>query len=154
MERNDIESSLVANDLSYCEICSKEFTSKKLLRSHLLVHVGQPRVLLNRITSIVKPVVVVKKKHVAETTYRLDQETKGSLKLTLKKQSSNDSLKLTLKKSSISQDFTVVSKNINNFEYYYKNEVAGTANDADKSSTDNNDHIGEHNDNLTTSDQV
>lgn len=45
-----------------------------------------------------------------EETYWLDPETKGSLKLTLKKQQlhTTDPLKLTLKKSSASKDFTVV----------------------------------------------
>lgn len=81
--------------------------TKKQLRSHILTHLGRARVVLRRVTNL-KP---IKKKH--SSTYWLDPNKKGSLKLTLKKQSSVDSLKLKFKKSSKSEDFTVVNSNIN-----------------------------------------
>ncbi|XP_046419282.1 uncharacterized protein LOC124179162 isoform X1 [Neodiprion fabricii] len=121
-----------STEVSVCEICNRQFLKKKDLRSHFLVHVGQPRVVLNRIPNR-KPA----KKHVTDT-YRLDPEKKGSLKLTLKKQGSTDSLKLTLKKSSISQDFAVVNTNLDS-ENYQRNDVAGSGtNDSkDTSNTEN-----------------
>ncbi|XP_076668794.1 uncharacterized protein LOC143369150 isoform X2 [Andrena cerasifolii] len=108
-EHIDDQSSLypLSPSLLSCEICGEKFATKKQLRSHILTHLGRARVVLRRVANL-KP---VKKKH--SSTYWLDPNKKGSLKLTLKKQSSVDSLKLKLKKSSKSEDFTVVNSNIN-----------------------------------------
>ncbi|XP_076244581.1 uncharacterized protein LOC143185456 isoform X2 [Calliopsis andreniformis] len=95
------------SEILSCEICGKEFLTKKQLRSHIFTHLGRARVVLRRVTNL-KP---VKRKH--SNTYWLDSKKKGSLKLILKKQSFLDPLKLKLKKSSQSEDFTVVNSNIN-----------------------------------------
>lgn len=58
-------------------------------------------------------------------TYWLDSETKGSLKLTTKKQSIAESLKLTLKKkSSESSNFTVVHSNFNLVKNHQQRDMA------------------------------
>lgn len=93
--------------LLHCEICRKQFISKKQLRIHIHTHLGRPRIVLKRISNLKS----IKRKY--SNTYWLDPEKKGSLKLTLKKQSLSDSLKLTLKKSPESEDFAVVNTNIN-----------------------------------------
>ncbi|XP_029037968.1 putative uncharacterized protein DDB_G0289263 isoform X2 [Osmia bicornis bicornis] len=93
--------------LLHCEICRKQFISKKQLRIHIHTHLGKPRIVLKRISNLKS----IKRKY--NNTYWLDPEKKGSLKLTLKKQSLSDSLKLTLKKSPESKDFAVVNTNIN-----------------------------------------
>lgn len=87
-----------------CEICSQEFATKKDLRSHIIVHLGEPRIVLKRCSGL----KTLKKKE--KDTYWLDPGTKGSLKLTLKKHQlvAGDELKLKLKKSSKSEDFAVV----------------------------------------------
>ncbi|XP_076279553.1 uncharacterized protein LOC143208744 isoform X2 [Lasioglossum baleicum] len=104
-----------------CEICGQQFVSKKQLRLHIYSHLGSPRVVLRRLTNL----KTVKKKR--NSTYWLDPEKKGSLKLTLKKQTFSDSLKLTLKKSSKSKDFAVVNSNINlSTEIHRQGDVAGT----------------------------
>ncbi|XP_068974313.1 myb-like protein I isoform X5 [Bombus flavifrons] len=107
-----------------CEICKKQFVTKKQLRTHIHTHLGRPRIVLRRVT-----LKSVKKKN--SNTYWLDPEKKGSLKLTLKKQNFNDPLKLKLKKSSKSEDFTVVKSNINlGTENHNHRDVAGaTEND-------------------------
>ncbi|XP_076177505.1 uncharacterized protein LOC143151898 isoform X4 [Ptiloglossa arizonensis] len=103
-----------------CEICGEQFVSKKQLRCHIHTHLGRARIVLRRITNL----KAIKKKH--SNTYWLDPEKKGSLKLTLKKQSFSDPLKLKLKKSSESEDFTVVNTNINlGTENYRQGDVAG-----------------------------
>lgn len=83
-EQIDIPKSLacVPEDLPQCEVCGQQFLTKKELRSHVTVHLGQPRIILKRCTSLQS----VKKKD----TYCLTQERKGSLKLTLKKQNHRD----------------------------------------------------------------
>ncbi|XP_033178558.1 myb-like protein I isoform X5 [Bombus impatiens] len=107
-----------------CEVCKKQFVTKKQLRTHIHTHLGRPRIVLRRVT-----LKSVKKKN--SNTYWLDPEKKGSLKLTLKKQNFNDPLKLKLKKSSKSEDFTVVKSNINlGTENHNHRDVAGaTEND-------------------------
>ncbi|XP_033353790.1 myb-like protein I isoform X6 [Bombus vosnesenskii] len=107
-----------------CEVCKKQFVTKKQLRTHIQTHLGRPRIVLRRVT-----LKSVKKKN--SNTYWLDPEKKGSLKLTLKKQNFNDPLKLKLKKSSKSEDFTVVKSNINlGTENHNHRDVAGaTEND-------------------------
>ncbi|XP_061932110.1 uncharacterized protein LOC108003584 isoform X3 [Apis cerana] len=103
-----------------CEICKKQFVTKKQLRIHIHTHLGRPRIVLRRVTNLKS----FKKKH--SNTYWLDPEKKGSLKLTLKKQNFTDSLKLKLKKSSESEDFTVVKSNINlGIENHSQRDVAG-----------------------------
>ncbi|XP_017875771.1 uncharacterized protein LOC108622418 isoform X2 [Ceratina calcarata] len=90
-----------------CEICRKQYTTKKQLRTHILTHLGSPRVVLRKVTNF---------KSITKTqtdTYWLNPEGNGSLKLTLKKQNSSEHLKLKLRKSSESEDFTVVKSNIN-----------------------------------------
>nr|XP_012151773.1 PREDICTED: uncharacterized protein LOC100880584 isoform X3 [Megachile rotundata] len=107
-----------------CEICSKQFISKKQLRIHIYTHLGRPRIVLKRIANLKS----VKRKY--SNTYWLDPGKKGSLKLTLKKQTFCDSLKLTLKKSSESEDFAVVNTNINlGTENHCREDVAGTEDD-------------------------
>ncbi|XP_034947129.1 histone acetyltransferase KAT6A-like isoform X2 [Chelonus insularis] len=69
-----------SEDLPQCEVCSQQFLTKKELRSHITLHLGQPRIILKRCTNLQN----VKKKE--KNTYCLSQEKKGSLKLTLKKQ--------------------------------------------------------------------
>ncbi|XP_068990826.1 uncharacterized protein [Neodiprion pinetum] len=135
-----------STEVSVCEICNRQFLKKKDLRSHFLVHVGQPRVVLNRIPNR-KPA----KKHVTDT-YRLDPEKKGSLKLTLKKQGSTDSLKLTLKKSSISQDFAVVNTNLDS-ENYQRNDVAGSGTNDSKDTSNTENDADEPFENVTINQQ-
>ena len=110
-------------DLAKCEICDKEFFTKTELHTHQISHLGQPRIVLKRCADA-KP---VKKKDKKKDTYWLDPETKGSLKLTLKKQQlpDTDALKFTLKKSSQSEDFAVVNTNLDldrNEENCYEEE--------------------------------
>lgn len=105
-----------------CGICDERFPTKKQLRVHIHTHLRRPRIVLRRVTE-----PKVSRKHTGES-YWLDPEKKGSLKLTLKKQSIllADSLKLTLKKSSESADFTVVSNNFDlDFGNYSEEDVAG-----------------------------
>lgn len=93
------------------------------MSAHVVAHLGKPRVVLKRIRDL-KP----QKKEPGDS-YWLDSEQKGTLKITLKKQSSCDPLKLTLKKSPISEDFTVVSSNLNfdkRVSFQEDEELAGT----------------------------
>lgn len=141
----------LSSDVSSCEVCNQEFSTKRELRSHFLVHIGQPRVILNRISNV-RP---AKKKHITNTSsYRLDPDTKGSLKLTLKKQSSTDSLKLTLKKSSISEDFTVVNSNLDLNNYHSRNEVAGTGTNDSKDTENADKDVEQSFENVTINQQV
>jgi len=74
---------------------------------------------------VTNPKIVKLKKQ--NDTYWLDPEKKGSLKLTLKKQTIADSLKLTLKKSHESEDFTVVNNHLHsNIGNHQQEDVAGT----------------------------
>ncbi|CAK9805813.1 hypothetical protein ANTQUA_LOCUS4575 [Anthophora quadrimaculata] len=103
-----------------CEICRKQFVTKKQLRIHIYTHLGRPRIILRRVVNLKS----FKKKD--SDTYWLDPEKKGSLKLTLKKQNFTDPLKLKLKKSSESEDFTVVKSNISlGTENHGQGDVAG-----------------------------
>ena len=102
--------------LFQCEICEQEFDTKQELHSHILCHLGQPRVVLKRIPST----KISKKKH---ESYQLDPDVKGALKFKLKKQTNPpDSLKLTLKKSSLTKDFTIINSNVDS---YNTEDVAG-----------------------------
>lgn len=74
----------VSEELPQCEVCSQQFLTKKELRSHITLHLGQPRVVLKRCSNL----HLVKKKE--KDKYSLTQEKKGSLKLTLKKQNHRD----------------------------------------------------------------
>lgn len=97
---------LSGQQLFNCNICGEQFASKKQLRVHIHTHLRESYIVLRRVTS---PKVVRLKRQ--NDTYWLDPEKKGSLKLTLKKQTVADPLKLTLKKSNKSKDFTVVNSN-------------------------------------------
>lgn len=104
-----------------CGICGQQFPTKKQLRIHINTHLRKPRIVLKRVTGPKAKVVCTQ-----SDTYWLDPETKGSLKLTLKKQSIAESLKLTLrKKSSESADFTVVHSNFNLVRNHQQRDVAG-----------------------------
>lgn len=92
-------------DLPQCEICGQKFSSKKELRSHIEAHLGQPRIVLKRISNVKGG----KKKH--SDKYKLNKDQSGKLKITLKKQGLSDGLKLTIKKSSLSKDFTIINSN-------------------------------------------
>ncbi|XP_011313879.1 histone acetyltransferase KAT6A isoform X2 [Fopius arisanus] len=74
----------VPEELPQCEICAQKFLSKKELRSHITIHLGQPRIILKRCNSQHKN----RKKE--KDIYSLNQDKKGSLKLTLKKQKHSD----------------------------------------------------------------
>ncbi|CAL7946490.1 unnamed protein product [Xylocopa violacea] len=123
----DDQNSIFSLQLSLfsCEICRKQFATKKQLRTHIHTHLGRPRIILRKVTNLKS----IKKKY--NNTYWLDPEKNGSLKLTLKKQNSTDPLKLKLRKSSESEDFTVVKSNINlEAENNRRGDVAGaTEND-------------------------
>jgi hypothetical protein len=91
-----------------CELCEQKFQSKKDLQTHVLIHLGKPRVVLKRIANL-----KTARKETSDQ-YWLETEQKGNLKITLKRQSPVcDSLKLKLKKSPVSEGFTVVSSNFN-----------------------------------------
>ncbi|KAI4492779.1 hypothetical protein M0804_002570 [Polistes exclamans] len=95
----------LSSQLFNCEICEKQFATKKLLKNHIFTHLGRARVVLKRVSNL----KVLKRKH--SDTYFLSSEKSQSLKLKLKKTTYTDPLKLTLKKSSVSEDFIVVSTN-------------------------------------------
>ncbi|XP_014204798.1 myosin tail region-interacting protein MTI1-like isoform X2 [Copidosoma floridanum] len=82
-------------DLLRCELCDQRFDTKKDLQSHLLAHIGQPRVVLKRI-----PNTKTSKKEASEKFWP-EVEPRGTLKITLK-----------LKKSPMSESFTVVRNNL------------------------------------------
>lgn len=74
----------VPEELPQCEICGQIFLNKKELRSHVTIHLGQPRIILKRCNSSHK------NRRKDKDIYSLNQNTKGSLKLTLKKQNRSD----------------------------------------------------------------
>ncbi|XP_043286934.1 uncharacterized protein [Venturia canescens] len=115
-DERDYENSV--EDLPKCEICGEEFVTKKDLRSHIIVHLGEPRIVLKRCSGL-KALKNKKEKD----TYWLDPGTKGSLKLTLKKHQlvTGDTLKLKLKKSSKTKDFAVVKSQL---ELEHKEEAS------------------------------
>ncbi|XP_011343676.1 bromodomain-containing protein 4 isoform X2 [Ooceraea biroi] len=118
---NSSDDSSSGQQLLSCNICGQQFASKKLLRVHVHTHLRESYIVLNRVAS--PKVLKVKKQN---DTYWLDPEKKGSLKLTLKKQTVADSLKLTLKKSDKSEDFTVVNSNLHsNIGNHQQEDVAG-----------------------------
>lgn len=118
---NSLDDSLSGQQLLLdCGICGQQFPTKKQLRIHINTHLRKPRIILKRLTGPKAKVCT------QSDTYWLDPETKGSLKLTLKKQSTAESLKLTLrKKSSESADFTVVHSNFNLVRNQQQRDVAG-----------------------------
>lgn len=145
----DISLNELASDLLHCEICGQEFLKKKDLRSHINVHLGQPRVVLRRIPNLRS----VKKKQ--DEKYWLDPDQKGTLKLTLKKQCSSDSLKLTLKKSSVSEDFTVINSNLDiQSEDCNEEDVAGLRENDDKDDKEVEKQINEPFENVILNQQV
>ncbi|XP_066584487.1 transcription factor Zelda-like isoform X2 [Prorops nasuta] len=121
--------STVSDSNFLCEVCNNQFLTKKELRKHILTHLGHPRVVLKRLSNLKS----FKKK--SSDTYWLDPDKKGSLKLTLKKQSPCDSLKLTFKKKSAkSEAFEVVN---NNFNLAVENKIIGDVADTkENDSTD------------------
>nr|XP_012234733.1 PREDICTED: histone acetyltransferase KAT6A-like isoform X2 [Linepithema humile] len=122
---NSLDDSLSGQQLLLdCGICGQQFPTKKQLRVHINTHLRKPRIVLKRVTGPKAKVCT------QSDTYWLDPETKGSLKLTLKKQSTAESLKLTLrKKSSESADFTVVHSNFNLVRNHQQKDVAGAKED-------------------------
>jgi len=119
---NSSDDSLIGQQLLNCNICGQRYASKKQLRVHINTHLRESYIVLNRVTN---PKIVKLKRQ--NDTYWLDPEKKGSLKLTLKKQTIADSLKLTLKKSHESEDFTVVNSNLHsNIGNHQQKDVAGT----------------------------
>lgn len=107
-----------------CGVCGDRFSNKRQLRVHIHTHLRKPRIVLRRVAEPTRAA----RRHLTSDTYWLDPEKKGSLKLTLKKQSVADSLKLTLKKSSESEDFTVVNSNSSfnsGVGNYQEEDVAG-----------------------------
>ncbi|XP_051166457.1 histone acetyltransferase KAT6A-like isoform X3 [Leptopilina boulardi] len=134
----DIPLHELASDLLHCEICGQQFLRKKDLRSHINVHLGEPRVVLRRIPNLRS----VKKKQ--DEKYWLDPDQKGTLKFTLKKQCGSDSLKLTLKKSSVSEDFTVINSNLDiQSENYHEDDLAGLRENDDKDDNEVENQINE-----------
>lgn len=132
-----------------CEVCKKQFVTKKQLRTHIHTHLGRPRIVLKRVTNLKG----IKKKH--SNRYWLDPEKKGSLKLTLKKQSFTDSLKLKLKKSSESEDFTVVKSNINlGTENHGQRDVAGAKENDQRHEKDTESSINQSFENVMVEQQV
>ncbi|XP_053595704.1 uncharacterized protein LOC103573685 isoform X3 [Microplitis demolitor] len=96
----------VSEELPQCEVCSQQFLTKKELRSHITLHLGQPRIVLKRCSNL----HLVKKKE--KDKYCLSQEKKGSLKLTLKKQNH--------------RDFAVISRDLDfDSDNSHSEEVAG-----------------------------
>lgn len=114
---NSLEPAIKQEEPEHCEICEQKFETKKDLRTHVLIHLGQPRVVLKRIANLKtarkEPAAAVAAVTSVNCQYWLDsREQRGNLKITLKRQSPVcDSLKLKLKKSPISEAFTVVSNN-------------------------------------------
>lgn len=139
----------LASDLLHCEICGQQFLRKKDLRSHINVHLGEPRVVLRRIPNLRS----VKKKQ--DEKYWLDPDQKGTLKFTLKKQCGSDSLKLTLKKSSVSEDFTVINSNLDiQSENYHEDDLAGLRENDDKDDNEVENQINEPFENVILNQQV
>ncbi|XP_016842227.1 probable serine/threonine-protein kinase drkD isoform X2 [Nasonia vitripennis] len=121
-----------------CDICDQKFPNKKDLQDHFTKHLGNPRVVLQRIVDQkLSCSTAVKKEHI--DNYWLGEEQKGNLKITLKRQSPvGDSLKLTLKKSPKSEGFTVVSRNCGSIEQSIKkqNALAETQENDNKSDSE------------------
>ncbi|XP_058805846.1 putative uncharacterized protein DDB_G0291608 isoform X2 [Phymastichus coffea] len=114
LEETDVEDKLEnfsnlldTKELESCEICEQKFQTKKDLQTHVLIHLGKPRVVLKRIANV----KTLPKKEQQTDNYWLGSERRGNLKITLKKNSGCDSLKLKLKKSPESESFTVISNN-------------------------------------------
>ncbi|XP_015116084.1 COPII coat assembly protein sec16 isoform X2 [Diachasma alloeum] len=93
-------------ELPQCEICAQKFLSKKELRSHITIHLGQPRIILKRCSS------QHKNRKREKDIYSLNQDQKGSLKLTLKKQKHSD--------------FTVINRDLDLTTDISETEVADT----------------------------
>lgn len=148
---NSLDDSLSGQQLLLdCGICGQKFSAKKQLRVHINTHLRKPRIVLKRITGPKAKVCT------QSDTYWLDPETKGSLKLTLKKQSTAESLKLTLrKKSSESADFTVVHSNSNlrHFRKQSKN-VAGAKEDDRRDDKPTENSVNEPFENVMVDQQV
>lgn len=124
-------------ELESCEICEQKFQTKKDLQTHVLIHLGKPRVVLKRIANVKTP----PKKEEQQPTdhYWLGSERRGNLKITLKKNNSGcDSLKLKLKKSPESESFTVVSNNfdLDSQGFDKHNELAEAQDNETKSDSD------------------
>ncbi|XP_020293664.1 uncharacterized protein LOC109859640 isoform X2 [Pseudomyrmex gracilis] len=137
---NSLDESLSGQQqLLDCGICDQQFATKKQLRIHIHTHLTKsPRIILKRVIS--PKVLKVQKQN---DSYWLDPETKGSLKLTLKKQNIADSLKLKLKKSSQSEDFTVVQNNFNYTSNYQHKDVAGAKENDQRNNKATEDSIDE-----------
>lgn len=132
-----------------CGICGRRFASKKQLRVHIHTHLRKPRIILRRVN---EPKLGRRKQN---STYWLDPEKKGSLKLTLKKQTVADPLKLTLKKSLESEDFTVVNSNFNpDIRNRQKEDVAGAKENDHRDDTTAKDSLDEPFENVMVDQQV
>lgn len=148
---NSLDESLSGQQqLLDCGICDQQFATKKQLRIHIHTHLTKsPRIILKRVIS--PKVLKVQKQN---DSYWLDPETKGSLKLTLKKQNIADSLKLKLKKSSQSEDFTVVQNNFNYTSNYQHKDVAGAKENDQRNNKATEDSIDETFENVMVDQQV
>lgn len=148
---NSLDDSLSDQQLLDCGICGQQFATKKHLRVHIHTHLNKsPRIILKR---VINP-KILKVKDKQNDTYWLDPETKGSLKLTLKKQNIADSLKLKLKKSSQSEDFTVVQNNCNYTSNYQHKDVAGTKENDQRNNKATEDSIDESFENVMVDQEV